>query len=186
MFKDLFDYIACTLFGHEYANKTSLAIEYFIEEVEVVGEKLKCRVSVGADLVDIKKCQRCGDLDEIARSELRRAFNLTLNIPYLAGMRSEGLTETPQAFFDILLVYPSSEVLKEDVRFAVEEGLNHVVLWSEACKHLYEGANNIGHWAVIEKDILCHRDALVNHQDQLKRITDVLDRYDQSNSEVSK
>lgn len=112
MFKDLFNYISCTLFGHDYTNKTSLAIEYFIEEAEVVGEKLKCKIRVGADLVDIRKCPRCGDLDEIARSELRRTFNLTLNLPYLAGMRSEGLTETPEAFFDILLVYPSSEVLK--------------------------------------------------------------------------
>lgn len=178
MFKQLYNNISCMLMGHETTTKLCLKENLVVEHVKVFDKEITCQVTIDVEIAEHSECARCHDKFNGVRSTTRDVLVLTLDLPYVAGLYSEGLVDKAETLFENTLFMPMAKILANDFAPAILGDKTAVSKRLDKAESRLKAVDRVAAWGpVAGKDILAYRDELVETEHSLAEIDRAVKRY---------
>lgn len=178
MFKQLYNRISCTLMGHETESKLCLRENLVVENVQVFDKEITCHVTIDTQITEQKECVRCRDKFTEVHSTTRDALTITLDLPYIAGLYSEGLVDKAETLFENTLFMPMAKILANDFAPAILGDKTAVSKRLEKAESRLKAVDRIAAWGPVGgKDIMAYRDELIETDHNLAEIDRAVKRY---------
>lgn len=178
MFKQIYKAMTCLLSGHDYQETSILRENLVVEEVCVNGNKITVLVEVEAEHKRMKTCDVCTHRDFILQAIVRNKITLVLDLPYLAGLYSEGLVEKAEILLHNLLFFPASASLEKDFAPVIVSANAELQDWHRSNRQLVEMSDGRTGWGpVAGQDVLAYRDGLLLTNRNLDVIDQAVKNY---------